>query len=81
MHGSSVFATAMHTEWREYKINKIDNPVLYDFIVEVIASISVCVTAVILLNAQHGVEVGTELLLSYVDKYRKPTSMLIAMII
>ena len=71
--GSSVYATCMHTEWRDYKINIIDTPGLEDFIGEVITSIRICDTAVMLLNAQHGVEVGTELIWDYVDKYRKPT--------
>ncbi|WP_343693714.1 elongation factor G [Chitinophaga sp.] len=71
--GSSVYATCMHTEWRDYKINIIDTPGLEDFIGEVIASIRICDTALLLLNAQHGVEIGTELIWDYVDKYRKPT--------
>lgn len=71
--GSSVYATTLHTEWRDYKINIIDTPGLDDFIGEVITSITVCDTAVILLNAQNGVEVGTELLWDYVDHYNKPT--------
>ncbi len=71
--GNSVYATTMHTEWRDYKINIIDTPGLEDFIGEVIASIRVCDTAVLLLNAQYGVEVGTEMIWDYVDKYRKPT--------
>ena len=71
--GSSVYATTLHTEWKDYKINIIDTPGLDDFIGEVIASIRVCDTAVILLNAQNGLEVGTELLWDYVDRYNKPT--------
>ena len=71
--GSSVYATTLHTEWRDYKINIIDTPGLDDFIGEVISSISVCDTVVFLLNAQSGVEVGTELLWDYVDRYTKPT--------
>lgn len=70
---NSVYATTMHTEWRDYKINIIDTPGLEDFIGEVIAAIRVCDTAVLLLNAQYGVEVGTELIWDYVDKYNKPT--------
>ena len=73
----SVYATALHTEWRDYKINIIDTPGLDDFIGEVISSIRVCDTALILLNAQHGVEVGTELLWNYIDRYTKPTILVI----
>lgn len=70
---SSVYSTTLHTEWRDYKINIIDTPGLDDFIGEVISSIRVCDTALILINAQQGIEVGTELLWDYVDSYQKPT--------
>lgn len=75
--GSSVYATPLHTEWKDYKINIIDTPGLDDFIGEVIAAIRVCDTAVILLNAQHGVEIGTEIIFDYVDKYKRPTILAI----
>ncbi|TAM98292.1 MAG: elongation factor G [Chitinophagaceae bacterium] len=71
--GNSVYATLLHTEWRDYKINIIDTPGLDDFVGEVISAIRVCDTAVMALNAQYGVEVGTELLWDYVDQYHKPT--------
>ncbi len=71
--GNSIYSTTMHTEWKDYKINIIDTPGLDDFIGEVISSIRVCDTAVMLLHAHHGIEVGTELIWSYVDKYNKPT--------
>ena len=71
--GNSVYATPFHTEWKDYKINVVDTPGLDDFIGEVISSIRVCDTAVMLLNAQHGVEVGTEVIFDYVDRYQRPT--------
>ncbi|MBL0340469.1 MAG: elongation factor G [Bacteroidetes bacterium] len=71
--GNSVYATSLHTEWRDYKINLIDTPGLDDFIGEVLSAVRVCDTAVMLLNAQHGVEVGAELIWNYVDEYKKPT--------
>lgn len=70
---SSVYATALHTEWRDYKINIIDTPGLDDFIGEVISAVRVCDTALMLLNAQHGVEASSEVVWDYVDKYKKPT--------
>ncbi|HMT28506.1 MAG TPA: elongation factor G, partial [Bacteroidia bacterium] len=51
----------------------IDTPGLDDFIGEVLSAVRVCDTAVMLLNAQHGVEVGSELVWNYVDEYKKPT--------
>lgn len=71
--GNSVFATPLHTEWRNYKINIIDTPGLDDFIGEVISSIRVADTVVTVLNGQQGVEVGTEIIWNYIDKYHKPT--------
>ena len=75
--GTSVFATPLHTEWRNYKINIIDTPGLDDFIGEIISSIRVADTIVTVLNAQHGVEIGTEIIWDYIDKYHKPTLFVI----
>jgi elongation factor G len=71
--GASIFATPLHTEWRNYKINIIDTPGLDDFIGEIISSIRVADTVVATINGRHGVEVGTEIIWNYIDKYRKPT--------
>ena len=69
---NSVFATAMHTEWRDYKINIIDTPGFDDFAGEMLSSLRVADTCVMVINAQHGVEVGTELIWNYVDRFNKP---------
>lgn len=71
--GGSVFATTMHTEWQNYKINIMDTPGLDDFVGEVISSVRVADTCVYVINAQHGVEIGTDLIWNYVDKFQKPT--------
>src|SRR6185295_8006036 len=60
------------TEWKDYKINIIDTPGLDDFIGEVIAALRVADTGIMVLNAQHGVEVGTELIWNYVEEFKKP---------
>ena len=70
--GNSVFASSMHTEWRDYKINIIDTPGFDDFIGEMIAAVRVADTCVMVINAQHGVEVGTELIWDYIDQFQKP---------
>lgn len=69
---NSVFATTMHTEWRDYKINIIDTPGFDDFAGEMVSSLRVADTCVMVINAQHGVEVGTELTWNYVDRFNKP---------
>ncbi len=70
---SSVYATAMHTEWRDYKINIIDTPGIDDFIGEVISAVRVCDTTIMVLNAAHGVEASSEIVWDYIDNYQKPT--------
>lgn len=70
--GNSIFATVLHTEWRDYKINIIDTPGFDDFAGEMISSIRVADTCVVVINAQYGVEVSTELIWNYVDKFNKP---------
>jgi len=74
---TSVFATPVHTEWRNYKINIIDTPGLDDFIGEIAATMRVADTVVMLINAQQGIESGTEIIWDYVDKYQKPSLFVI----
>ncbi len=68
----SVYATPLHTEWRNYKINIIDTPGLDDFVGEVVSSLRIANVSLMLINAQYGVEVGTDLLWNYVQNYNKP---------
>jgi elongation factor G len=70
--GNSIFATVLHSEWRDYKINIIDTPGFDDFAGEMISSIRIADTCVVVINAQHGVEVSTELIWNYADKFSKP---------
>lgn len=70
--GSSVYSTALHTEWRNYKINIIDTPGLDDLIGETVPALRVADTCVLLLNAHHGVEVGTDLVWEHMQRYDRP---------
>ncbi|WP_372754992.1 elongation factor G [Mariniflexile sp.] len=74
---ASIYATPLHTEWRNYKINIIDTPGLDDFIGEIIASLSVADTVVTVVNGRQGVEVGTEIIWNYIDSYRKASLFVI----
>lgn len=69
---NSVFSTVLHTEWLGKKINFIDCPGSFDFISGAISALNVTDTAIMLLNAKNGVEVGTEIHNRYCDKYNKP---------
>jgi elongation factor G len=75
--GASVFATPLHTEWRNYKINLIDTPGLDDFIGEIISSIRVADTILTVVNGETGADIGTEIIWNYIDRYHKPTVFVI----
>ncbi len=70
--GNSLFSTLLHAKWKKSKINLIDTPGSDDFVGEVISSMKVADTAVMVLNACSGVEVGTEILWEYVDRFKTP---------
>jgi len=71
-YGYSVFSTIIQTEWHERKLNFIDCPGSDDFIGGVVTSLNVTDTALILLNTQYGVEVGTNNHFRYTEKFNKP---------
>lgn len=71
-YGYSVFPTVIQTEWLEKKLNFIDCPGSDDFIGGVVTSLSVTDTALIVVNAQYGVEVGTNNHFRYTEKLKKP---------
>ncbi len=57
----SVFTSLLHVEWKDHKINILDTPGYPDFAGEVIAAMRVADSALFLINAAEGVQVGTEL--------------------
>ncbi|GAB1417187.1 elongation factor G [Paludibacter sp.] len=71
-YGYTVFSTIIQTEWLEKKLNFIDCPGSDDFIGGVVTSLNVTDTAMILINAQYGVEVGTNNHFRYAEKFNKP---------
>lgn len=71
-YGYSVFSTVAQVEWLGKKLNFIDCPGSDDFIGGVVTSLSVTDTALILLNTQYGVEVGTDNHFRYTEKLNKP---------
>lgn len=75
--GHSLFASLLHCSWKDTKINILDTPGLDDFVGEVVTALKVADTAVVLLNAKSGVEVGTELIWEYVDRFETPSMFVI----
>ncbi|MBL7826061.1 MAG: elongation factor G [Saprospiraceae bacterium] len=75
--GHSLFASLLHGTWKDTKINILDTPGLDDFSGEVVTALKVADTAVMLLNARSGVEVGTELIWEYIEKNETPSLFVI----
>jgi len=70
--GNTIFSKLLHTNWRGYKINIIDTPGYDDFVGEVVSALRVADTGIMLLNANFGVEVGTDLIWDYTEKFKTP---------
>src|SRR5215211_8956223 len=70
--GNSIFSKLLHTNWRGYKINIIDTPGYDDFVGEVLSALRVADTGVMLLNASFGVEVGSDIIWEYTEKFKTP---------
>ncbi|MBP7463219.1 MAG: elongation factor G, partial [Bacteroidales bacterium] len=71
-NGNSIFSTVMYTEYKDTKINIIDNPGLDDFVGQVVSSLNPADLGLLVVNAQNGVEVGTEIHNRYLEKAHKP---------
>ena len=76
-YGYSVFSTVFHTEWNGKKLNMIDCPGSDDFIGGAVTALNVTDTAIILINGQYGVEVGTQNHFRYTEKFEKPVIFLV----
>jgi elongation factor G len=71
-NGNSVFSSVLYTEYNNKKVNIIDAPGLDDFVGNMVPSLYAADTAVMVINAQNGVEVGTEVNFRYLTNYKKP---------
>jgi len=69
---NSVSASILYTLFDNKKINIIDTPGFDDFIGEVISSLRVVDTALMVVNSQNGVEVGTEITWRFANSMEKP---------
>ncbi|MGA2669426.1 MAG: elongation factor G [Ignavibacteria bacterium] len=68
----SINSTILCTNWKEYKLNIIDTPGYTDFTGSVKSAMKVMDTALIMINASEGVEVGTEIVTEYAKEYGVP---------
>ena len=68
----SIFATPIYAEFMNTKFNVIDAPGSDDFIGGAVSAFKVCENGILVINAQQGVEVGTDIFARYADKYKLP---------
>ena len=71
-YGYSVFSTIFYAEFLNKKLNVIDCPGADDFVGNAITALNVTDTGVILVNAQYGVEVGTQNIFRTASSIKKP---------
>jgi elongation factor G len=76
-YGYSVFSTVFHVEWNNKKLNIIDCPGSDDFVGSTVTALNVTDTAILLLNGQYGLEVGTQNHFRYTEKLNKPVIFLV----
>ena len=74
---TTMYSSVMYTEYNGKKINILDVPGADDFVGGTVSSLHVADTGVILVNAQNGVEVGTEIHSRWLDKFNKPAVVVI----
>jgi elongation factor G len=70
-------AKVLPVEWKNTKINFIDTPGYADFLGEVKAALRVADAALVVVTAEKGVEVGTELTWQYADERELPRMVLV----
>ena len=71
-YGYSVFSTVFNAEFNGKKLNIIDCPGADDFVGNAYTALGVCDLGLILVDAQYGVEVGTQNIFRTTAKLKKP---------
>jgi len=68
----SIFSTVMYSEYSGCKINMVDCPGFDDFVGEAIGALRVADTALMVINAQNGVDVGAEIQWRWTKRMHTP---------
>lgn len=76
-YGYSVFSTLFSVPWKDRKINFIDCPGSDDFVGAAVSALHVTDTALMVVNAQYGVEVGLINQFPQTEKLGKPVIFII----
>ena len=75
--GISLYTSVVPIEYKNTKFNFLDTPGYTDFIGEMISAVAVADSAVVVIDAVSGFEVGTEIAWNYCDKFDLPRILLI----
>ena len=69
---NSIMASVLHCNWKDCKVNLIDMPGFPDFVGEVRGGLRAVDVALVVLNAQTGVELGAETAWQTAEEYGLP---------
>ena len=75
LYQRSIYSTPLYAEFMEHKLNIMDAPGADDFIGGLISGMKVCDAGIMLVNAQQGVEVGTEIHGRYAEQNKFPIAI------
>ncbi len=71
-HKISIHSCLLHAEWLDKKLNIIDTPGYLDFISDSLGALRVADFALVVIHANHGVEVGTEQVWDFATRFSIP---------
>ena len=72
MNQRSIYATPLYAEFKDTKFNIVDTPGADDFVGGAVSAFKVCDQGILVVNAQQGVEVGTQIFSRYAAEYKVP---------
>ena len=72
MNQRSIYATPLYAEFKDTKFNIVDTPGADDFVGGAVSAFKVCDLGILVVNAQQGVEVGTQIFSRYAAEYKVP---------
>ncbi|MFM8617255.1 MAG: elongation factor G [Opitutaceae bacterium] len=76
-HRISVHCSLLHTEWAGRKLNLLDCPGYSDFMAEGFGAMRVCDSALIVINAAHGLGIGTDAAWDYGTHFGLPKAIIV----
>lgn len=76
-NGSSIHLSTLYSEFDNHKINLLDTSGSDDFVGAAVAGLTVGDVALMTINCQHGIEVGTEIHNRWAEKFERPIVIVI----